>query len=135
MAERQQERAELVAALRIRASNRIVSGALTEIERTLEWQAARLLEEDGKEIERLDDAYRAEYAIVDRIWGMFGRPSYEQLAGRSIYDLIQSALDRAEKAEARVSELEQALEDLGEAHRLLAAQGLMAACADEGKDQ
>lgn len=27
-------------------------------------------------------------AIVDRIWDIFGRPSYDELAGRSIYDLV-----------------------------------------------
>lgn len=38
-----------------------------------------------------------EIAIVDRIWDIYGRPTYEQLAGRSIYDLIES--DRARLAE------------------------------------
>lgn len=32
----------------------------------------------------------AETAIVDRIWDQLGRPSYEELKGRSIYDLIDA---------------------------------------------
>jgi hypothetical protein len=123
----QQERAELVAALRIRASNRIVSGALTEIERTLEWQAARLLEEDGKEIERLErEAQRISFTA-----GNIGieHPEWPPEYSKHLVALV----DRAEKAEARVSELEQALEELGEAHRLLAAQGLMAALSPDGE--
>ena len=40
-----------------------------------------------------------ETKIVDRIWDMFGRPTYKELAGRSIYDLI-SGLQR-ELAEER----------------------------------
>ena len=41
--------------------------------------------------------------IVKRIWGMLGSPSYEQLAGRSIYDLIselQSSAATAPQLEA-----------------------------------
>jgi hypothetical protein len=75
MAERQQERAELVALCRRHYESNTAMPLWDRL--------ARLIEEDGQEIERL----------------------------------------------------EQALEDLGEAHRLLAAQGLMAACASEGKDQ
>jgi hypothetical protein len=108
MAERQQERAELVGMLRCTAG---VHPHLNTDAQAMLYKAARLLEEDGKEIERIQSAYETSY----RLGGEWR--------------------DRAEKAEARVSELEQALEDLGEAHRLLAAQGLMAACADEGKDQ
>lgn len=32
--------------------------------------------------------YKEEYEIVDRIWKMFGSPSYQQLNGRDIYALI-----------------------------------------------
>ena len=46
---------------------------------------AEAAEAREKELER---RLRDETAIVDRIWDMFGRPSYEELAGRSIYDLI-----------------------------------------------
>ena len=35
--------------------------------------------------------FAAEHDIVARIWKMFGSPSYEELAGRSLYDLIAEA--------------------------------------------
>jgi hypothetical protein len=41
-----------------------------------------------------------ETAIVDRIWDIYGRPSYESLQGRSLYDLINA--DRARLAEAEM---------------------------------
>ena len=37
-----------------------------------------------------------ETAIVDRIWDQFGRPSYEELNGRSIYDLISEVKMRSD---------------------------------------
>lgn len=43
------------------------------------------LESRAAELER---DLKEERAIVDRIWSMLGRPSYESLKGRSIYDLI-----------------------------------------------
>lgn len=48
---------------------------------------------------RLERRLREETAIVDRIWDLFGRPSYESLKGKSIYDLIQELQQRAEAAE------------------------------------
>jgi len=45
--------------------------------------------------EELERQLRDETAIVDRIWDMLGRPSYEELAGRSIYDLIAELQARA----------------------------------------
>lgn len=53
---------------------------------------AEAAEAREKELER---RLRDETAIVDRIWGMLGRPSYEALAGRSIYDLIAELQARA----------------------------------------
>jgi hypothetical protein len=48
-----------------------------------------------EEIDRLETALAEsqqreaeEKAIVDRIWDIFGRPSYESLHGKTIYDLI-----------------------------------------------
>jgi hypothetical protein len=55
-----------------------------------------------------------EKQIVSRIWTMLGGPSYEELQGRSIYDLIAELLkDRAKLslAQARIGELEKALQD------------------------
>ena len=40
------------------------------------------------EMEMLEREFAAERAIVSRIWVQLGSPSYEQLKGRSIYDLI-----------------------------------------------
>jgi hypothetical protein len=116
MAERQQERAELVKAMNETAQSLMDIELFDEADECS--KVARLLEEDGKEIDA------AGYLIVDL------RQKNDGLAEEQV-----RLRDRAEKAEARVSELEQALEELGQAHRLLAAQGLMAACADEGKDQ
>jgi hypothetical protein len=39
-------------------------------------------------------------AIVSRIWAMFGNPSYEELAGRSIYDLIEALQARPQAGQA-----------------------------------
>ena len=40
--------------------------------------------------EQLRADFEAEKAIVNRIWDQLGRPSYEELNGRSIYDLIDA---------------------------------------------
>jgi len=45
-----------------------------------------------KERDTLAASYAEEKKIVDRIWEQLGSPTYEQLAGRSIYDLIGAAL-------------------------------------------
>lgn len=46
-----------------------------------------------------------EHDIVARIWAIFGTPSYEELAGRSIYDLIIAERARADKAESQLTEM------------------------------
>src|SRR5229473_4803677 len=46
------------------------------------------VEDAASEIAALRSRLAEETAIVDRIWDMLGRPSYEELKGRSIYDLI-----------------------------------------------
>jgi hypothetical protein len=123
--QRQQERAELVKRLRDHENEGVTGSDRFHLREA----AARLLEEDGREIERLErEAQRISFTA-----GNIGieHPEWPPEYSKHLVALV----DRAEKAEARVSELEQALEELGEAHRLLAAQGLMAACADEGKDQ
>lgn len=40
-------------------------------------------------------AWKAEYDIVARIWEMLGNPTYEELNGRSIYDLIKELQEAA----------------------------------------
>lgn len=53
------------------------------IERSLATIDAR-----DRDIAALKAALLEERNIVDRIWDIFGRPSYNDLRGRSIYDLI-----------------------------------------------
>ena len=57
-----------------------------------------------KRIVELQQALIEETKIVDRIWDLFGRPTYKELAGRSIYDLIsslQAALDAGRDPETK----------------------------------
>ena len=76
---------------------------------------------------RLDDTIRAlsaelaeQTAIVSRIWTMLGGHSYEELAGRSIYDLIEELQARARAAESARATAEAALvEARAETERLL----------------
>jgi hypothetical protein len=60
MAERQQERAELVGMLRCTAG---VHPHLNTDAQAMLYKAARLLEEDGKEIERIQSAYETSYRL------------------------------------------------------------------------
>ena len=50
------------------------------------------------EIERLRAERDAEREIVDRIWKQLGSPTYEELKGRSIYDLIDEIKDERDAA-------------------------------------
>ena len=45
----------------------------------------------------LDAELRAEAAVIDRIWGMFGPPSFAELKGRGLYDLIADLQKDAER--------------------------------------
>lgn len=47
------------------------------------------------ELAALQERYDEEVAIVNRIWAIFGTPSYEELEGRTIYDLVQAAQNQA----------------------------------------
>lgn len=58
--------------------------------------------DDGDIMREADEALKAKdaeidiaHAVVSRIWSIFGNPSYEALAGRTIYDLVQQAVDRS----------------------------------------
>lgn len=46
------------------------------------------------EIARMHDLNNDAHAIIGRIWSIFDNPSYEGLNGRTIYDLIQHAVDQ-----------------------------------------
>ena len=60
-------------------------------------QDERDVEQVIAERESLERRLADETAIVDRIWDIYGRPSYKELAGRTIYDLINA--DRAALAQ------------------------------------
>lgn len=56
------------------------------------------------EIDRLraeNEMLRENHEIVARIWRQLGSPTYEQLAGRSIYDLIDELKAKAEPPRLR----------------------------------
>lgn len=48
-------------------------------------------QERERDIDHLRQLNKDAHAIIDRIWDVFGRPSYEDLAGRTIYDLVEAA--------------------------------------------
>lgn len=64
-----------------------------------------------QDVDWLINAYKDEKAIVTNIWALLGNPSYAELAGRSIYDLILAKDKRIQDLEAEVAVLG---EDLAE---------------------
>src|SRR5690349_4458951 len=52
-------------------------------------------QERERDIDHLQQLNKDAHAVIDRIWDIFGRPSYEELAGRSIYDLVEAAQNDA----------------------------------------
>lgn len=42
-----------------------------------------------QQVDWLINAYKEEKAIVDGIWKILGNPSYQELKGRSIFDLVR----------------------------------------------
>lgn len=73
---------------------------------------ALLLKLDSAEQAR-DNArvlYDQEFAIVARIWTLYGNPSYDDLKGRSIFDLVKESIDRAQSAESRLDSVRQIVE-------------------------
>lgn len=83
-----------------------------------EWSiAADLADQAAGEIERLRSEnalhasrYEDACSIINRIWALFGTPSYAELNGRSIYDLIAGTQKENAILRARVAELEAAQE-------------------------
>jgi DNA-binding LacI/PurR family transcriptional regulator len=144
MAERQQKRAELVGMLRCTAG---VHPHLNTDAQAMLYKAAHLLEDDGKEIARLDHERGDWTGRKCSQCSGHGRKTDEDgeerrcdaCAGTGDEWLFWK--DRAEKAEAerdRVRELvKQAadeLEAIGIVNNRL-ERALLRACADEGKDQ
>lgn len=58
------------------------------------------IEYGQREREHLLSLNNEAHAVISRIWAIFGTPSYEQLAGRSIYDLVREVKDRDEASQA-----------------------------------
>jgi hypothetical protein len=59
--------------------------------------------------ERAERQFEEEKLIVDRIWDQLGRPSYDALNGRGIYDLIDELKTALATAQERIVALESML--------------------------
>lgn len=90
-AEKDRLRAELAAANEKAA--RDVAGWKALYER--EKECSNALDEDNISLRAAHDAKRE---IVGRIWKQLGSPTYEELKGRSIYDLIDEIKDERDAA-------------------------------------
>lgn len=53
--------------------------------------------DDEREIEHLKNLNADAHAVIAKIWGILGNPTYEQLEGRTIYDLVETAVKDAER--------------------------------------
>jgi len=98
---------------------RITDGALAERLAKERRSAATALRANRARIEELEEYAKVVEAqlrdanierdeqtqIVANIWKLLGSPTYEELAGRSIYDLIAASEARALAAEAQVASL------------------------------
>lgn len=62
--------------------------------------AVEMIEGFQREIAAQQERYNEEVAIVNRIWAIFGTPSYEELQGKMIYDLVQAAQNESQKYRA-----------------------------------
>lgn len=82
---------DLITHLRERAVAARAEGTATAI------SDARHFEEAANELEHLASLRGDAHQIIDRIWGIFGRPSYAELAGRTIYSLVTDAKVDAER--------------------------------------
>ncbi|KNY36069.1 hypothetical protein [Agrobacterium sp. SUL3] len=47
--------------------------------------------DDEREIEHLKNLNADAHAVISKIWEILGNPTYEQLEGRTIYDLVEGA--------------------------------------------
>lgn len=70
------------------------------------WELSRQLE---RELATAQVALARETAIVDKIWDQFGRPTYRELNGRSIHDLIDSLKAEIKKMTERLVVYESAV--------------------------
>lgn len=82
---------DLTTRLRERAVAARAEGTATAISDALHF------EEAANEIDHLSSLRSDAHQIIDRIWGIFGRPTYAELAGRTIYSLVADAKADAER--------------------------------------
>lgn len=82
---------DLINRLRERAVAARAEGTATAISDALHF------EEAATELGHLASLRGDAHQIIDRIWGIFGRPSYAELAGRTIYSLVADAKADAER--------------------------------------
>lgn len=95
--------------------DKVVKNAKAEIERLQAELAANGVKSELKRrVAELESQLQDETKIVSRIWELLGSPDYDELKGRSIYDVIQGWIDRAISYE---SKLNRCLEVLRHAER------------------
>lgn len=65
-----------------------IASEITRLTRERDEARAKAIEE----VRALQDLNADAHRIITRIWAVFGNPSYGELNGRTIYDLVQSAV-------------------------------------------
>jgi hypothetical protein len=67
--------------------------------------------EKDAEISSLKNLYEEEKQIVARIWEFLGSPSFEELKGRTLYDIIRKKEEELQRLQTRCALLEQLLSE------------------------
>ena len=62
--------------------------------------------EKDAEISSLKNLYEEEKQIVARIWEFLGSPSFEELKGRTLYDLIREKEEELQRLQTRCALME-----------------------------
>ena len=83
----------------------------------------------------LETELAAESAIVSRIWTQLGSPTYEQLKGRSIYDLIDELKAELATEREKVRVLHKALKNIKNSICRIVPDGYSQPCVDESADE
>lgn len=73
-------------------ATQVTSAALAQV-----WKALGVTNQTDamQRLAALREQLAEEVAIVNRIWAIFGTPTYEELQGKTIYDLVQSAQNQS----------------------------------------
>ena len=66
---------------------------------------------DAKILFSLKNLYEEEKQIVTRIWEFLGSPSFEELKGRTLYDLIREKEEELQRLQTRCGLMEQLLSE------------------------